>query len=142
MGAQPRAASAQQQREWRAQALGTVSRAPETFIGAGVGLVLRGPTGTGVGVGAALGARDGKLAGRGEAMLSFSLDPLRERGVAPYLAGGVAVVGDRVGTGEYLIAVLGVSVGPGRKTGWFVEAGVGGGLRLAAGFAFRHRRRG
>jgi hypothetical protein len=140
LGARPGAARAQQEREWRLQALGTVSRAPETFLGAGSGLVLRSRTGTGVGISAVLGVRDGSLAGRGEAMLSFSLDPLRERGVAPYLGGGVAVVGDRAGTGEYLIAVLGVSLNPGRRTGWFVEAGAGGGLRLAAGFALRHRR--
>jgi hypothetical protein len=131
---------AQQELEWRAQALGTVSRTPASFIGAGGGLVLRGGTGTGVGINAALGVRDGNLAGRGEALVSFSLDPLRERGLAPYLAGGFALVGDRVGVREYLVAVLGLSVNPGRGTGGFVEVGVGGGLRLAAGFAVRHRR--
>lgn len=140
MGARPGAARAQQEREWRIQALGTVARASESFIGGGGGLVLRSRTRTGVGVNGFLGVRDGNLAGRGEALLSFSLDPLREQGVAPYLAGGVAVTGDRVGTEEYLVAVLGLSINPGRATGWFVEAGVGGGLRLAAGFAFRHRR--
>jgi hypothetical protein len=94
----------------------------------------------GMGVTAVLGVRDGHVAGRGEALLSFSLDPLRERGLAPYLAGGFALAGDRVETGEYLVAVLGLSINPGRETGGFVEAGVGGGLRLAAGFAVRHRR--
>ncbi|HYA49960.1 MAG TPA: hypothetical protein VEG33_02195 [Streptosporangiaceae bacterium] len=122
------------------QALGAVSRAPESFAGAGLGLVLRGRTRSGAGVNAVMGVRDGNLAGRGEALLSFSLDPLRERGVAPYLAGGVAVVGDRVGTAEYLVAVLGLSINPGRATGWFVEAGAGGGLRFAAGIALRRRR--
>lgn len=140
MGARPGLGLAQQEREWRVQALGTVARASESFVGAGVGLVLRNRTRTGVGVNAAVGVRDGNLAGRGEALLSFSLDPFRERGVAPYLAGGVAVVGDRVGTEEYLVAVLGLSINPGRATGWFVEAGVGGGVRVAAGFAVRHRR--
>ena len=140
MGARPGVSVAQQEQEWRVQALGTVARAPESFVGAGAGLVLRNRTRTGVGVNAVVGVRDGNLAGRGEALLSFSLDPFRERGVAPYLAGGVAVVGDRVGTEEYLVAVLGLSINPGRATGWFVEAGVGGGVRVAAGFAVRHRR--
>lgn len=122
------------------QALGTPARAPDWFAGAGAGLVLRSRTRTGVGLNAILGVRDGNLAGRGEALLSLSLDPFRERGVSPYLGGGVALVGDRVGTTEYLVAVLGLSINPGRATGWFVEAGVGGGLRVAAGLAFRHRR--
>lgn len=117
-----------------------MARASESFFGAGGGLVLRGRTRSGAGVNAFLGVRDGNLAGRGEALLSFSLDPFRERGVAPYLAGGVALAGDRAGMEEYLVAVLGLSIDPGRATGWFVEAGVGGGLRLAAGFALRHRR--
>jgi hypothetical protein len=138
--ARPEAARAQQEREWRLQALGTAARAPESFLGGGLGLILRNRTRTGAGVSAVVGLRDGNLAGRGEALLSFSLDPLRERGVAPYLAGGVAVVGDRVGTEEYLVAVLGLALNPGRGTGWFVEAGVGGGVRVAAGFAVRHRR--
>ncbi len=114
--------------------------AGESFIGVGPGFILRTRTRVGVGLAAALGARNGNLAGRGEALLSFSLDPFRERGIAPYLGGGVALAGDRVGTAEYLMAILGLSVNPGRGAGWFVEAGVGGGLRFAAGFAVRHRR--
>ncbi len=138
LGARPGVVCGQQEREWRLQALG--AWAPSSFVGAGAGLVFRNRTRTGLGLNALLGVRDGNLAGRGEALLSFSLDPFRERGAAPYLAGGVAVTGDRVGTEQYLVAVLGLSFNPGRATGWFVEAGVGGGLRLAAGFALRHRR--
>ncbi len=114
--------------------------ARESFLGAGPGLILRTRMRVGMGLTGALGAWGGNLAGRGEALLSFSLDPIRERGIAPYLGGGVAVIGDRAGTAEYLVAVLGLSGNPGRTTGWFVEAGVGGGLRFAAGFAVRHRR--
>jgi hypothetical protein len=117
------------------QVIGLV--APDAFVGGGAGVVLRGRAGLGAEATGALGARAGRLAGRGEALLSFSLDPLREHGPAPYVAGGVAVLGDATGVGEYLVALLGVSVNPGARRGWFVEAGVGGGVRLSVGLAFR-----
>lgn len=131
----PRAARAQRALEWRAQAIGLV--APRPFVGGGGGLVVRGRAGLGVGGTGVLGVQAGRLAARGEVLLSFSLDPVRERGVAPYVAGGVAVVGDATGAGEFLVAVLGLSINPGAARGWFVEAGVGGGVRLSAGLAFR-----
>jgi hypothetical protein len=134
----PQVARAQRAPEWRAQAVGLV--APEPFVGGGAGFVLRGRSGLGAGGTGTLGVRAGGLAARGEALLSFSLDPLRERGAAPYVAGGVAVLGDRTGTHEYLVAVLGVSLNPGANRGWFAEAGVGGGVRLSVGVAFRHAR--
>lgn len=135
----PGVARAQREREWRVYALGTVAPAPEAFVGGGAGFILRARTRLGLGLTAALGARDGNLAGRGEGLMSFVLDPFRQRGLSPYVAGGVAVVGDRVGTGEYLVATLGLAGNPGRRTGWFVEAGAGGGLRFAAGLAVRRR---
>jgi hypothetical protein len=117
------------------QVIGLV--APDPFVGAGAGVVLRGRAGLGAGAAGALGTRAGRLAARGEALLSFSLDPLRERGPVPYVAGGVAVLGDATGVGEFLVALLGVSVNPGARRGWFVEAGVGGGVRLSVGVALR-----
>ena len=123
------------------QALATVAPAPESFVGGGAGFLVRARSRLGLGLTAALGVRDGNLAGRGEALVSFILDPVSRRGVAPYGAGGVAVVSDRVGTGEYVVATLGLAGRPGRRTGWFVEAGIGGGLRLAAGLALRRRTR-
>lgn len=137
----PAVARPQGEREWRVQALGTVAPAAEAFVGGGLGFMLRARSRVGLCLTAAAGGRNGNLAGRGEILLSFALDPVRQRGVAPYAAGGVAVVSDRVATGEYLVATLGLAGNPARRTGWFVEAGVGGGLRLAAGLALRRRTR-
>jgi len=106
-------------------------------VGGGAGVVLRGRAGLGVGGMGAVGVRASRLAARGEALLSFSLDPLRERGPAPYIAGGVAVLGDATGSQEFLVAVLGLSINPAARRGWFVEAGVGGGVRLSVGVALR-----
>jgi hypothetical protein len=53
-----------------------------------------------------------------------------------YGAGGVAVVGGPVEQG-YLVLTLGLEDRPAARAGWFVEAGVGGGARLAAGYRWR-----
>ncbi len=105
-------------------------------MGGGAGVVLRGRSGMGVGATGTLGVQADRLTARGEALLSFSLDPLRERGPVPYVAGGVAVRGNETGADGFLVATLGLAVNPGASRGWFVEAGVGGGVRLSLGIAF------
>jgi hypothetical protein len=57
--------------------------------------------------------------------------------VGLYGAGGVAVAGGAVDQG-YMVVTLGLEARPGARSGWFVEAGVGGGARLAAGYRWRH----
>jgi len=123
------------------QAAATVAPAPQAFVGGGWGFVVRPRGRLGLGLAAMVGARNRNLAARGEALLSFVLDPFRRRGVAPYAAGGIAVVGDRVATNQYLVGTLGLAGKPGQRTGWFVEGGMGGGLRLAAGVTLRRRTR-
>jgi hypothetical protein len=134
----PRAARAQRAQEWRIQAIGLA--APDWFLGGGGAFGVRSRSGIGAGVVAALGSHRGRVGGRGEAVVSFYLDPLRERGLAPYAAGGVGVTGDRTGAQEYLVVLVGVATNPGSRRGWFVEAGLGGGVRLSAGIAFRRLR--
>jgi hypothetical protein len=53
-----------------------------------------------------------------------------------YAAGGVAAVGGPVERG-YIVLTLGMEQHPGLPTGWFVEAGIGGGARLALGYRWR-----
>jgi hypothetical protein len=87
-------------------------------------------------VAAGVGASDGKATLRGELLAHFLLNPTRRRGAALYLAGGVAVIGGPVDEG-YLVLALGIESRPGTPSGWFVEAGVGGGARVAVGFRRR-----
>lgn len=89
-----------------------------------------------VSIAAALGSADGVATPRGEVLVHFLLNPTGSHGVGPYAAGGVAAVGGPVDEG-YVVLTLGVESRPGAPSGWFLEAGVGGGARLAAGF--RHR---
>jgi hypothetical protein len=53
-----------------------------------------------------------------------------------YGAGGVAVAGGPVDQG-YVVLTLGIEGRPGARSGWFAEAGVGGGVRLALGYRWR-----
>lgn len=89
-----------------------------------------------ISIAAGLGAAADIATPRAEALVHFLLSPMRRRGAGAYAAGGVAVVGGPVDEG-YLVLTLGMETRPGTPSGWFVEAGVGGGARLAAGF--RHR---
>lgn len=82
---------------------------------------------------AGAGASEHRLAGRGEALWQFLLAPSVRHGPAPYLSGGLAgAVADR--TRGWLVLALGVDWNPGERSGWFAEAGVGGGLRVVLGW--------
>jgi hypothetical protein len=87
-------------------------------------------------LGAGLSA--GELAWRGEFLGHFLLSPDQLRKPGLYLAGGVAGAGRDGGQG-YLVLTLGAEARPRAGSGWAVELGVGGGLRLAAGYRWRHR---
>jgi hypothetical protein len=82
------------------------------------------------------GVSDGSAAWRAEVLGHFLLAPRRRSGVAAYAGAGVAAVGGPADRG-YLVLALGAEAAPGSRAGWFAEAGVGGGVRLAAGWRWR-----
>jgi hypothetical protein len=86
--------------------------------------------------GALAGAMDGKAAWRGELLAHFLLAPRARRALGWYGAAGLAAVGGPVDEG-YLVVTIGVESAPGSAAGWFAEAGVGGGARVALGFRRR-----
>jgi hypothetical protein len=128
------AAAAQQVRELGVMGIATASD-PGLVVG-GVSAGLRTSRRTRVSVAAGVGASDGGLAWRGELLAHFLLSPRRRHGAGLYGAGGVAAVGGPVEQG-YMVLTLGLEGRPGAPSGWFVEAGVGGGARLAAGYRWR-----
>lgn len=127
-------ASAQQVRELGIQATVTASD-PVAGI-AGVYGALRSSPRTRVSLAAGAGASGGETAWRGELLVHLLSNPRADRGIGVYGAGGVALAG---GDGErgYLVLTLGLEAAPGRGSGWFLEAGVGGGVRIAAGLRWR-----
>lgn len=83
-----------------------------------------------------LGISEGDLAWRGELLGHFLLSPEELRKPGFYFAGGVAAVEGPVSRG-YLVLTVGVEERPRAGSGWAVEAGLGGGVRLALGYRWR-----
>lgn len=95
---------------------------------------------TRLGITLAAGAADGRLAGRAEASLHLLAAPGLVRGLGWYAGAGVALAaGEAAGT--RMLLVVGVDRNPGQAHGWYVEAGLAGGVRVAAGWRWRARRR-
>jgi hypothetical protein len=128
-------AIAQQTFDWQLHGLATVFA--HRFMGGGIGLGVRPPGRTRISLAASAGDLDGTAAGRIEGLLSFHLDPGKERGLSPYSAAGLAANVTRHATKGYVEVLLGVEERPGRRSGLFVEVGIGGGMRLAAGYRIR-----
>jgi hypothetical protein len=127
-------AAAQQLSEFGPQVIGTASD-PGLVVAGGYGALQTSPR-TRLSFGAGAGISGDAFAWRAEVLEHFLLQPQRRTGVGFYGAGGVAVVGGSVDQG-YLVLTLGVEARPGSPGGWFVEAGLGGGARLAAGYRWR-----
>jgi hypothetical protein len=79
---------------------------------------------------------DGDPAFRAEALAHFLLSPGKREGWGFYFAGGLAAVEGPVDRG-YLVLTVGVEDRPAAPSGWAVELGMGGGVRL--GLAYRWR---
>ena len=127
-------AAAQQASELGVQAIGTFSD-PGLVVGAGYA-ALRVGTRTRVSLGLGAGSAEGDWVGRGELLGHFLLSPEQERKPGFYLAGGIAGVTGAVDRG-YLVLTAGLEKSPAGGSGWALEAGLGGGVRLSAGYRWR-----
>ena len=132
--AAPLAAQATTVRELGLEAVATAAD-PAVYT-AGVTASLRPASRSRVALYAGGGVSGGEGVGRAELVGHFLLNP-RSTHAAFYGGGGIAgVFGDGFAEG-YLVLVIGVEGAPGGKGGWFAEAGIGGGARLAAGYRWR-----
>jgi hypothetical protein len=132
----PGRAHAQGWRETELAAVGVASR-PAAAV-AGAGLAWRDGGRTRLGGALLLGADEhGGWAGRVELGWHFLLDPAKRAGNGVYGGGGVAVAATAGRTRTYLMLVIGVENAPAARRGTFIEAGVGGGIRLSAGMRWR-----
>ena len=87
---------------------------------------------------AAAGDYEHALGVRLQATAQFLLRPGERGAVGPYGGLGLAFVGAAGVRGmSYLTALAGVESGPGAAVGWYLELGLGGGVRLGAGWRFR-----
>lgn len=134
----PRAGSAQGWRETQLHALAIASR--PFFAGAGLAFGWRDEGRTRWQAGATLGGLDGHGVGaRADLAWHFLLDPAGTRGGAVYGGAGMSLLAGGGRVTPYVMLVLGAEHAPGRGGGTFVEVGVGGGVRVAAGYRWRKR---
>ncbi|HQR17972.1 MAG TPA: hypothetical protein PK948_06360 [Gemmatimonadales bacterium] len=103
---------------------------------AGLTASLRPSLRTRVGLYAGGGVSDGEGVGRAELVAHFLLTP-RSAHAGVYGGGGLAGVFGSGFADGYIVLLVGVEGAPGGRGGWFVEAGIGGGARLAAGYRWR-----
>lgn len=130
-------AAAQHGWELGIQGIGTF--ADFDFAGGGLWGGLRPGGRTRFGIALMPGVFDEELAGRGELVTHFLLSPASmRRGL--YAGGGLAgIVGE--GNHGYLLLVLGYETRPGAGSGWVIETGIGGGVRVLLGYRWRRLKR-
>jgi hypothetical protein len=130
----PAPGAAQQIREIGLQAVGTASDPALVVAGVYGGLRTSGRTRVSAGLGA--GVSGSELAWRGELLAHFLLSPEERKRAGVYVAGGIAAVEGVVSRG-YLVLTIGIEEQPRSSSGWALEAGVGGGVRIGLGYRWR-----
>jgi hypothetical protein len=125
---------AAQIREIGLQAIGTASD-PGLAV-AGIYGALRTSGRTRVSASFGAGVAGSELAWRGELLAHFLLSPEERRRAGAYVAGGIAAVEGAVSRG-YLVLTIGVEGRPRSRSGWALEAGIGGGVRIGLGYRWR-----
>lgn len=108
----------------------------EALVGGGLGVEVRTAARVALIGTATVGRLSGSTGFRGEGLIVYRVTPGQGPGLAAY--GGGGVTWQRFAASrEYLVAVFGVERSTEGGSGWFVEIGVGGGLRTALGFRIR-----
>jgi hypothetical protein len=83
-----------------------------------------------------LGVAEHRLAARSEVVWHFLLQPAAPSGVGVYGGAGLAGQVARSARG-WIVVLVGIESRPGGRSGWMLEAGVGGGVRVGAGYRWR-----
>jgi hypothetical protein len=126
--------------EWGLHA--TATAASDTLgLVLGPRFAVRSVGGTRLALSLGAGIRGERSTGRGTVALEYVLSPRIGKGTSVYIGGGlVGVAGG--GNGGYLMAYAGLERSPGLPSGWALEAGLGGGIRIRAAYHWRRFPRG
>jgi hypothetical protein len=127
-------AAAQRARELGMHAVFT-AQDPDLFAGGLYGAI-RTTRRTRLALTVAGGSAGEEFVARGEILGHFLLSPAAS-GVGVYGGGGIAGIAGGDGEEGYLVLLLGVEHAPGGASGWYLEGGLGGGARIAAGYRWR-----
>ncbi|MFN8646919.1 MAG: hypothetical protein U0104_09155 [Gemmatimonadales bacterium] len=126
---------AQEPRGVEAGGLGVLLAGRRDFVGGGGTIGWRPGGGVRLQL-AALGGDRGGGAGRGELVGHLLLEPARVGGLGFYAIGGLAGTFAARARGD-LVLGLGIETRPGARVGLALEAGIGGGVRVAVGLRRR-----
>lgn len=85
------------------------------------------------------GAVDERFAARGEVTGQFLLNPSSQTR-SLYAGGGIAGLTGPIDQG-YLLMIVGLESRPGGSSGWVIEGGIGGGVRVLVGYRWRRVKR-
>src|SRR2546428_126240 len=84
------------------------------------------------------GSDDGHPAGRAQLTLQLLVNPTARNGMGLFAGLGAACSARRGSAGKgWLAVLLGLEAAPGRRNSWYVELGLAGGARVAAGWRLR-----
>ena len=114
--------------------------AHETFAGGELGIAHRPSNDSRIALAVAGGVKspDEAAALRAQLTLQLLLNSIARSGAGLYAGVGAAYLGERGAPGRGFVAlVLGVEQAPGRRHGWFIESGFGGGVRVGIGWRTR-----
>jgi hypothetical protein len=118
-----------------------VAAARRTFAGVEAGLAYRPGGQSRVALAVAAGTAAGRPAGRAQLTLEFLVTPAARTGIGLYAGlGAVLAARQRSASAGFVAALVGLEGAPGRRRGWqnwYVELGLGGGVRAAAGWRVR-----
>lgn len=131
-----RGADAQQTIEYGPQVTGVVAEPASAVAGGYVALRSVGRTRFALTAGAGVAEGD-EAAWRTELAVHFMLNPRARSGVGAYVGGGAAAADAGEGANGYLVLLAGVESSPAAPSGWALEAALGGGLRVTAGWRWR-----
>lgn len=120
--------------------IGVLAAADPVFTGGGASVAWRPGDRVRLVATAMIGGQGRGSTGRGEFSLNYLLEAARARGIGVYGFAGIAGTTGTAGNG-YLLLGVGAESAPGSAHGWLVEGGVGGGVRIAAGYRWRWLRR-
>ncbi|HEV8511161.1 MAG TPA: hypothetical protein VGQ48_11995 [Gemmatimonadales bacterium] len=117
---------------------GAAAMARRTFVGAELGLARRPSTDSRIALAVAGGSSAERAAARAQLTLQLLVNPSARSGMGLYAGVGTAFVARRESPGQgFLVVLLGLEGRPGRRQGWYVELGLAGGVRAAAGWRLR-----
>lgn len=116
----------------------SAAMARRTFTGAELGVSHRPSGDSRIALALAGGTIAARPATRTQLTLQLLVNPAARSGTALYAGVGGAFTARRGSPGQGFLAVLlGIESAPGRREGWYVELGLAGGVRAAAGWRKR-----